>query len=511
MPHTAYRNLPNKQLDNPFIFYALCLFFSVFLLFLILYPAYLPMVDLPQQVSQIAMWKAYNAGTLVDLNKFELHLFSPYLGGYLIMRALSQYMSLDLAARLTLFIALITPLAALFYAIRSKPFLRWSIFLAIPFLFNWNFYWGFLNFLTAIGPSLFCLFISIKWIDEKPDKCHYIIGICALILFFFHILPSFMYLGLIGVYLLVKTGNIKRCLPSIAGLIPFILLVSVWLWLGILEKKTEVVSDTWWRLGINRIIEIPNTMLSGDYYGESLALIVLSATSLLLLGMLLCCKINKERFLLVLLVLLAYLVLPHYTHTTFFVYQRFSFLLVPLIIFAIADSEIKNLWFARTLQLGSIMIPTLFLSQLLGAFITFGEEGLQFKAISDHMEKDKRVLSMMFDNTASSIAGPTMLHFPVWYQTTHGGIVDFNFASFGCLMKYKKDCKPMADASFVWRPTLFNWEKFERYDYYVVKYPVQINKFPIKAAQGNFDLLYRMGGWHLFVPKPQIMTKTILE
>ena len=85
--------------------------------------------------------------------------------------------------------------------------------------------------------------------------------------------------------------------------------------------------------------------------------------------------------------------------------------------------------FCRALQICSILIPTIYLSSLIGVFTAFSAEVNTFTNFTRHMDKNKRVLSMMLDNRAESVKGPVMLHFPSWYQATHGGYVAFNFNS----------------------------------------------------------------------------------
>lgn len=488
------------QDDNPKLFYFFCMLFSLLLLVLVVSPTYLPMVDLPQHAGQVAMWKQFDEGTLPNIENFErVPLINPYWGGYAIIRILSYIMPLMIAVRLTVFIALTTPLAALFYAVRKTPFIRWSLFLFIPFLFNWNFYWGFLNFIIAIGPCMFLLFIGVKMVDSKSPKLYWMIGLSALILFFFHILIALMYVGLISSYVLVKTLRLKHCLLTLAALSPFILLTLKWMLPGSIEGETEQftsrVTSTIWNLGFHKITLLPTTMLSSYYYGETSALIAMWGTFIILAGAFYYGTINRERLLLFFLIFLAYLLLPQYSFHCHFLYERFAFLLIPFSIYAIADNRLKSMWFARLMQATSVLIPFLYLSSLLGVFFSFNEENKDFSKLLSYMEMNKRVLSLPLNNRARSVSGPVMLHFPLWYQATHGGLTEYNF---GILIRYKKGHVPKAGHLFVWNPKSFNKDIFEEYDYYVIRYPEPFKQFPFEGCKNKFQLLHQEGNWHLY-------------
>jgi hypothetical protein len=490
----------SPEKEKPRLYTFVCFLFAGLLLALIFVPEYLPMVDLPQHAAQVAMWKQFDAGTLPTMENHSLNLFTPYLGGYSVARIFSSIMPVTAAIKATVFLALLLPLLALYLELRKRPFLRWSVFLVIPFLFNWSFYWGFLNFIFAIGPMLICLFSSIRLIDRRSGYCNYVIGTCALLLFFFHIFCALIYVGLTGVYVMVKTKNLKQIGLSLIAFLPFFALTTGWQISrsspGQGSALSGGLSGTFWFLGINRITNLPTTMLSGAYYGEQIATSVLLATALVLIGALYYGGIRKERLLLLLLTALAYLLLPQYSLKCAYIYQRFAFLVIPLAVYAVGDKLAEKKAFCRILQVCSVIIPVLYLSSLMGVFTAFSAETLPFTNFKRHMEKNKRVLSLMVDNRAASVRGPVMLHFPSWYQATHGGYVAFNFNH---PVKYHPDgATPRVGNKFLWNPGAAELQKFEAYDYYILKAPLRAPGFPFNVSGEKFELLLREGDWHLY-------------
>jgi hypothetical protein len=484
--------------DNPGLFWILLFVFGVALYTLLVKQTYLPMIDIPQHAAQISMWKHFDAGTLVDSDKFELNWFTPYLGGYCMARFFAMFFSVSMAIRLTVLLSILLPLAAMYYGLRERQFVRWGVFLFIPFLFGWNFYWGFLNFLFAVGPCLFCIFVTCSKIDRSPDRVHFYLGAFSLILFFFHALLSLFYLGITGVYLLLKTADLRKCIPSLISVVPYFLLVVAWR-RSIDARAPELTDEVAWRLGFERILELPTTMLSANYYGSTAALFVLLTSIILIVLGMVFFKTSKKRLSILLVVMLIYLTIPQFLFGTYHLYQRFSFLLIPFSLFVFTGVRDGRMAFARLFQIVSIIVPCVFLFFLHGTFRSFDQENKSFSQVLGQMESDKTVLSLMGDSTSVSVGGNPLLHFPIWYQSECGGRADFSFASFNpVLVRYKKSEKPLANDIFAWYPETFNWKTFEKYDYYIIRTTTPVTQFLVPEAVDEVHLKYSSDKWYLF-------------
>lgn len=484
--------------DNPKFFRALFLLFSVFIFLLFALPVFIPVVDLPQHAAQISMWKLLDAGELVDPEMYELNLFTPYLGGYFVARALAVLMGVQKAVHATLYLSVILSLLALYYGVRDKPFIRWGTFLFIPFLFGWSFYWGFMNFMFAIGPCLFLTFFTMKLTERVPDKVPYIIALFAVVLFFMHALLSLMFIGITVFHLLTTTERIKPCLVTSVALIPYVVIVISW---TSATKSSGPLSNIRyiWGLGLHRILILPTTMFSGAYYNYGIALLTLLLIIAAFLIGFLQFKMCKRRGFAALLVMLAYLLLPHFGFGTFFIYQRFSSLIFPFLLFGFVGFRRNNLVMNRMFQSVCVIIPLIYLLSVALVFRGFSEETKCITSVFDKMEKNKKVLSLVYDRSCHSVNGPALLHFPVWYQAASGGRVDFSFAYFfPQLIRFKEGQQILANDSFVWHPQRLDWKKFPAYDYYIMRTPVPVEKFPHPEAQEDTVLVCRVGKWHLF-------------
>ena len=108
---------------------------------------------------------------------------------------------------------------------------------------------------------------------------------------------------------------------------------------------------------------------------------------------------------------------------------------------------------------------------------------------------------MVFGNTTPLFAAPVYLHFPVWYQSRHLGIVDFNFADFFSQMaRYRKDAGPRITDDLGWYPTEFQWSANggDSYDYFIVKSRLDISSEIFKEKRGAVQLVIHSGPWWLY-------------
>ena len=133
------------------------------------------------------------------------------------------------------------------------------------------------------------------------------------------------------------------------------------------------------------------------------------------------------------------------------------------------------------------------------------------------MDPGRRVAAMVVDNASPRFMLPVYLHFPAWYQATHGGVVDFNFAEFHPQMvRYRPGVGPRISETGVWYPTAFEWDRSggDRYDYFVVKSPVDASAAIFKGRRSSVELVTQSGWWWLYrkvgIELPRAMVAVML-
>ncbi len=130
---------------------------SVASLLPLLLTRYVPLVDLPEHASQVALWSAYQIEPALR-REYELNLWSPYSGTYFLWRGLTLLgLSVESAGRIIVAVCIVgLPLGAnILLKARERP-TEWAL-LTFPLVFTRPLAWGFLPFclgMTILLPAL---------------------------------------------------------------------------------------------------------------------------------------------------------------------------------------------------------------------------------------------------------------------------------------------------------------------------------------------------------------------
>ena len=119
---------------------------------------YLPMADLPQHMAIAAVLaNPTDTGLGYDEHYVVNYGSTLYLLPYLWTVGFSKFMGLELAMRSVVFLSMALFPIGIWSILRaqSKPVL-WTI-LALPFVYNRAFFWGFFNFNLSISLALICI------------------------------------------------------------------------------------------------------------------------------------------------------------------------------------------------------------------------------------------------------------------------------------------------------------------------------------------------------------------
>jgi hypothetical protein len=195
------------------------------------------------------------------------------------------------------------------------------------------------------------------------------------------------------------------------------------------------------------------------------------------------------------------LVGPNYFLGTYYVYNRFDFLGLPLLLFAMDFGT--PYWLSdrvrRLLHIGVVALVVALLGRQIFAAILYDRDTLGYQKVSALIPPGKRVLSMMIYPYDRSYVAPVFLHFPSWYQAEKAGIVDYSFANHKVMpMQYKKE--PEAGRGFEWHPDSFDWTLFQGdiYDYFVIRSPKDESYLFNSAPKNRVRLVAYSEGWWLY-------------
>ncbi len=460
---------------------------------------YLPMVDLPQHASQISIWMNMNNSDYPFSNLFEYNWFTPYLVGYSIIRVLTFLMPVHMAIKIVIFIASIAFVYAccLLLDIHSK--IQWAALLAFPLIFNFNFYWGFVNYIVAIPIGLFFIVIAKNFIRDLTPRKGFILFLLSILLFFAHVLIYLYCMFLIFLMHLIYFRGWKQTGRLILTFLPSFIITILW-YLYQIKYTPQVTLHPQFLYGLFRLIKYPSILL-GSMHKQLIQQIVI--TILLFITPLIAFKKIQGRLsALFIATLFFYFFLPHQAFGTYFLYQRFAIFIFPFYLLSI-QSEYKNSRHKLLQIICILLINVYWLHQTDKQFTLFNYEAGYYTQIEKEIPSHKRVLSMIYLSDSIFLDhGPYFLHFPTWYASNRSGVVDFSFAYFFPeLIHYKKGLYPKADPYFVWHPNIFKWEDHSFYDYYVLKLPYgheAMTEFPYPNDNKLVLVKNIENAWYLF-------------
>ncbi len=184
-------------------------------------PRWLPLLDLPNTLSAVALWHRYGDPSWNYQKYYTLNLLPlPYWGYLFPVHLLSYVFPIQIANKLFLSAyALALPVGAGLLAQRTgrSP---WLALFAFPFVYNMNFSYGFVSFCAGMAMLLFALWALEGFLDAPTRGRGAALGLLTLALYFCHVLP-WLYFGLAaGVLLSCHGWHPRRIAAAVALMLP---------------------------------------------------------------------------------------------------------------------------------------------------------------------------------------------------------------------------------------------------------------------------------------------------
>lgn len=458
----------------------------------------LPMVDIPQHAAQIAALRELWAGNDLFVRAFEINWFTPYLLGYLLLYAVALLVPIMVATQIVVSIAVVSiPIltGSLLRAAQADERWKW---LAIPASFSFAFYWGFLSFMVAVPVALLFLIRAIKFAREPSVRSGAMLAAFAIFLFFCHVIVlGFTSLVALGYVFGSSFKDPKRLALKMLPFTAPLPLIAGWLLITYENEPVAQKAPVVYGPVLDRLLMLLIQPAGWDSFSPVLCLLVTGSVVLLPFIAGSSWSHRPERWLPFALGLATFLSVPTFVLQAGYFYERLGIFLVPLWLMAWdagATSRRRFDW------LGSLVVVIWILSST-ARFVTFARETESFRAILAQMEPGRTVAAMVVDRSSPLFAAPVYTHFPVWYQATRAGIVDFNFADFYSQpVRYRADAGARLGERLAWYPALFSWDYHggAKYDYFLVRCPFDISPEIFKERRGDVQLLARIDSWWLY-------------
>ncbi|MGC4090964.1 MAG: hypothetical protein QM756_24435 [Polyangiaceae bacterium] len=418
----------------------------------------LPLVDLPQHALQIQNWiKLDHADPSV--HAFELNLRTPYLLGYVAVRALAGWLDVLLALKLVLWAAVVLQVRALTWLAQRLGHSAWFGLLGFPLGLGYSFCWGFVSFCAAV-PLIYLGFGAAHAQREAPSlrRGALLAGVLSLLLVAHGVAFGFTAL-LLGPMFLARPKRL------VLGAWPFgvpVLLGLLWL----APERTRLGGDVW-RFEPERFLELPGQLVgsgSGDLFATGLGLALL-AVLMVNLGPL------RSRMAAVplLVAVLGYALFPTLFRGAGPLGPRFAAFIVPAALLAFSpDAEAsQRSWSSVLAGLASISVLVFSLRLCL-----FQRESRDFHALIEEMPRGMSVRPLVFDRGGRAFPGlPSFLHFPAYYALQKGGSAGYSFAMYSIsVVRLRTGERIKMWGGAEWTPWTFNWAREQAdYDYFMVR------------------------------------------
>ncbi|MBL6689009.1 MAG: hypothetical protein ISP91_01315 [Pseudomonadales bacterium] len=464
----------------------------------VLIPTFPPLSDLPQHVASIMVLHEVHFGSYVFADLFEFNWFRPYWLGYGLVWLLTPMVGVVWAAKLVIaasLVALVIAFLLLRREINAPATLDW-LFLAVPFGFAYE--WGFLTFIVC---SPFGVLFLVHYLRYLKGQTHWLWMLAWMVfLFFGHLLILAFVCVIASLLALQPPWKIRTLLGRIAPLLVSIPLGLAWILTNLEPRNVATPVD--WELGAHRLIKLLPDLLSLDYTIMSMVLAPAMLSIPFVLGVRPKWTVsNVAPFAFYLLFMM---LVPSTVFSNFGTYERFQLFGLMCFMFLLTDAEQEVpqsvARFAPVLLLIPVLVGTLIVSRMAMKSYAFEQESAGFRVMVESMEPGKRVYGMVESGYTEFARSPAYLHFPVWYQVVHKGLVDFNFAYYSSLNAYyKRGEEGKIYGRLVFFPDEFDFDQHDGqiYDYFIVKSKEGLAERQF-GNESRVSFLRYSRGWYLF-------------
>ncbi|MET3106074.1 hypothetical protein AAKU67_000551 [Oxalobacteraceae bacterium GrIS 2.11] len=474
-----------------------------------------PMIDLPQHAGQVALLRDIVLGQSPWADLFRINVFTPYLIGYGLALPLSFIMPVATVLKLMLslaYLAFVAMSVTLRKHFGADERLDWLFLTAF---FGFCYQWGFFTFMVAAPVGMLFILISDRYARDQTIPRALATLAVGSVLLISHGLVFVLALMIGFTLLLVRTRDLRLFIVKSWPLVILVLMCGIYYLISQQHNVGMRLSNgTIWAygsfnfFGAGKLVKgLLYTMvmdlktIRGVYLVVQISTILALVACPWLLGLRADCK-NTSSWIPLGVVLFIFTFAPSEAFSTSYVYERFSLFFFP-----------AYAWiFTRTTESGAnlkdrskFVMPVLILccwanlSLIAVDSWNFGKETAAIDQIFSSLKPGSRAITLMFDPSSAAVNEAKMyLHYPVWYQAEHGGLVDFNFAWFSPqIARYKLDRAPEAGPGFEWRPETFSWVKFrgQDYRYFFIRHSKPIPDNFFSGARCNPKLVAETGNW----------------
>jgi hypothetical protein len=439
-----------------------------------------PMTDLPEHMAQVAIWKHFDDPCQRFPEVFELNFVTPYLTGYMVVRAIAVFCTVTTATKIAVWLTIVLLPLALRALLRRGGGDEWYSLLGFPLAYGYPFYWGFLNFFVALPIAIF--FLALLF-DRKPRD--FARALLAVLLILSH--------GLVFAFCAVVTLAValaRRSLRPLVALLPAFLVAAAYL--VYLRESAPVAFARWtWRLGWHRFVELPSLLFSNAWEPWGFPLVVAISVAVAVAKPRV--TLDRARWAFFAVAAAVYFLAPHEALSNELIFLRFA-LMVPVAALFLFDEPRGSRRVARALVVAIVLV---WMSVLAVRFQRFDEEARPFEAVRDAIPPARRVLLFDVASISNHVPGVVYIHYAALVQVQRGGAIAWSFANwYPQIVRYRPDAEPPMQARRTAAAGV-DWHGVLQYDYLLVR-GSDPRLWLFRTAPAPLTLRLHSGDWWLF-------------
>ncbi len=490
---------------------------------------YPPLTDLPFHAAQTSILRHYWDPSYHFHEQFTLHPIEvPYISMYALGAVLAVLVPITTASKLMALLMLgMLPagLAVLFWGMKKSPL--WGL---VGVVFAWSnlTYWGFLNYMGAIGLYAMSVGLALRALDAPSRKRSMALATCITAVYLTHVfrLP-FTLLSVAGTAVVMYPAT-RRIRPVVLPLLWGCGLLALY---AFVRPKDDSVGKLDFSIHTERMQEVQQHLWS-DYVGAagklemarvdgvlSAVLVALVVASVMFWWQgRLRHRSARERWwgfgvtLLPLLFaggyLLTYLMLPMRIGVWWYVYPR-EITACAFILLGVLPDMPRQWPYRLAFVLGLGLFVGRFGLFVAEQFHAFDRSTQDFQRVVQHVPRAPRLLYLVFDHSGSSKRNTPYIHLPAWVQAEKGGWLSFHMVGFNhSPIRYRKDTDPArydgrgvippaVPDRWEWTPQRFRLQTHGAFfDWFLVRQRQDPSR--LFAADRSIHLVDHEGSWWLF-------------
>ena len=433
----------------------------------------LPLLDMPQQAGQLALWRDLILGVSPWSDLVRINLFTPYLIGFSLALPFSFVMPAGAAIQVVLtaaYFAFVISSIQLRKDFKADPRLDWL--LVTPFFgFSWSL--GFYTFLVAAPFGIQFIRLAHRHAEGRTMQTSLgLVGLGGLLIFCHGLV--FLFAGFCGGVLLLAKRHAFARLPLL--LAPYLVLgLSCIAYFVASRSVDDPMQVTAVQFGSDIATRVPELMLFLQGAFESDKIFIPLTLAMLVAPVVLGLQISSIAVAPLAAVMAIWFLAPYYAFDSYYLYQRFGMFIIPFFALMFASSRVASQTSRARNQCGMALMMAACWATVVVLAVRMNEfrhESTDFEDVMAAAEPGRRAYTIVLDPVSQANGHKlAYVHYPSWYQADKGGFVVCSFAIHHALIvRFRKQHVPRVNTC-IDNDSAYDWRSNEGrlYEYFFVR------------------------------------------